>query len=519
MIQKFGFDFADFYVAFSDLRFAFRIVTFENVFGIDPDRVAVTGVSRGIRVEADGLRYAGGQRKEEGSFSAELRREGDTLTFQATGRHQHDIKGLSILIRDLAKPVAEADEKITCWPSSDLSTTAYPEIETETGRVAVLPDSAAPRYRRWCVYREYSGNHVFNLSEDNGSQVRSATMSGSKWRLLLPGDSEGAKDLWYGMLERDIGLQAWSDRPDVPCWFRQISLVLNMHCEGWSGYVFNTFERQLQILKWIAERIDGRQVLLYLPGWDGRYYWNYPIYEPSEACGGAAALHRLVDGAHKLGMHVAPMFGAVASNYTNTRTLHLEPAVSRMQLGMPEICDWTDWDEDLSTEPIWQALNLGEVTFRQHMLNRISWVTDTFGTDGAMLDISGWMPRDPENDLLDGLSRLIESLHNRYEEYLIFGENGCDLHLPLFPLFQHGAHLPHDHPFHRYCRSAYHLYCGAPGQGSTGVYESGHNPFVPPEVDLAAIPTLAIVQDTLPEHQAELEAALVTSKEWAERWL
>lgn len=38
-------------------------------------------------------------------------------------------------------------------------------------------------------------------------------------------------------------------------------------------------------------------------------------------------------------------------------------------------------------------------------------------------------------------------------------------------LFYHGAHLKADHPFFTYCRTAYHLWQGAPGRGSTGVFE------------------------------------------------
>lgn len=38
-------------------------------------------------------------------------------------------------------------------------------------------------------------------------------------------------------------------------------------------------------------------------------------------------------------------------------------------------------------------------------------------------------------------------------------------------LFYHSAHLKADHPFFTYCRTAYHLWQGAPGRGSTGVFE------------------------------------------------
>ena len=519
MIQKFGFDFNDAYVSFAGLEFAFRITTFENVYGLDPDLTTLSAGKDSLAMEAHGLRYAGGQRRHAGTVMAEMRQEGRTITFQCSGSHTGDIKGITILIRGLAAAVAADDENIFQWPSTDLNADSFPRIKTPNGRSTILPQSTSANTRRWSVYREYSGHHVVNITEDNRYTDPSRIMEGTVWRLNLKSEIDDPRTAWYDMLELERGLKPWAERTDVPEWFQDVALVLNMHCEGWTGYVFNTFDRQLEILRWMSERIDGKRVLVYLPGWDGRYYWNYPLYEPSEACGGADGLKRLVSGAHELGMHVVPMFGVIASNYIHTRELGLEDTACRTAYGLPEICNWTEWDEDLSPEPIWQSLNVGALKFRRHLLSRITGTTNMFGTDGAMLDISGWAPRDPGHSLLDGLKDLIGSLHERYEDYLIFGENGCDLHMPFIPLFQHGAHLPSDHPFHRYCRSAYHLYCGAPGNGSTGVFESGYNHYVPPKSDIPAIPTLAIVQDTLPSYEQEVEEALETARRWAERWL
>ena len=519
MIHKFGFDFADPYFDFDGLRFAFRVCTFENVYGIDPESISVKKDDSRLAIEAKGLQFAGGQQRCSGSITANIRKEGEDLVFRVRAGTSHDIKGITILIRDLAAPVASDQEAIEAWPTPGLDTSAFPVIKTVDGsNAAIVPATTDVRFRRWAVYRDYSGCHVFNLSEDQAYTDRSGEMTGSQWRLIRNTGEGKASKVWYRMLEEERGLRPWDDRTDVPDWFRSISLVLNMHCEGWTGYVFNTFDRQLEILKWIAERMDGRHVLVYLPGWDGRYYWNYPLYLPSEACGGASGLRRMVEGAHALGMHVIPMFGVIASNYANTRTLGFQDAACRTPFDLQEICDWTEWDEDLSNEPVWQPLNVGEPKFRKHLLDRIAWTTDTFDTDGAMLDISGWMPRDPRHNLLEGLTELIESLHYRYDDYLVFGENGCDLHLNLFPLFQHAAHLAHDHPFHHYCRTAYHLYCGAPGKGSNGVFESGHSPFAPPKADIPAIPTLSVVQDTLPNHKDEVEAALDAVKAWGQRW-
>ena len=34
---------------------------------------------------------------------------------------------------------------------------------------------------------------------------------------------------------------------------------------------------------------------MFLPAWDGRYYWNYPIYQPDPRLGGPEGFRSLVD--------------------------------------------------------------------------------------------------------------------------------------------------------------------------------------------------------------------------------
>ena len=519
-IQKLGFDFKDRYFDFDHLQFAFRVCTLENVYGLDPEKTSVTTRRTNLRVEAKSLQFAGGQGYCSGQLVARIWKNDDGLRLKVKCQHQETVKGITILIRGSASPVDAAQEKVHSWPTVMIGPEPPSgEFNTVDGDlIRIMPATTRLRFRRWAVYQEYSGHWVFNMSEDEEYTKRSHQMEGSEWIIVRNAAPMAMIARWYGLLEKERGLKPWDERTDVPGWFHHVSLVLNMHCEGWTGHVFNTFRRQLDILRWIAGRIEGGRVLVYLPGWDGRYYWNSPVYEPSKACGGSEGLHQLVDGAHQLGMHVVPMFSLIASNYAKTRELGFQQAACRTAYGLEEVCDWTEWDEDLSTEPIWQPLNVGEARFREHLFNRICWVTNTFGTDGVMLDISGWMPRDPQHNILDGLRMLIDNLRTRYREFLVFGENGCELHMPLIPLFHHAANLEVDHPFHRYCRTAYHLSFGAPGRGSTGVHELGIRPYVRPRVDHPAIPTLAIVDNTLPQHLREVEAVIKVAKDWGRRW-
>ena len=74
------------------------------------------------------------------------------------------------------------------------------------------------------------------------------------------------------------------------------------------------YREMLDVLRFLAERVSGEAILAYLPGWEGRYYWQYGDYRPEPRLGGSAEFARLADGARALGIHLMPMFGANCAN-------------------------------------------------------------------------------------------------------------------------------------------------------------------------------------------------------------
>lgn len=58
-------------------------------------------------------------------------------------------------------------------------------------------------------------------------------------------------------MENCYGLVPWEKRKDVPDWAREISLVAAIHCQHWTGYVFNDYEQVLENLKKYAVRLRG----------------------------------------------------------------------------------------------------------------------------------------------------------------------------------------------------------------------------------------------------------------------
>src|SRR5690606_393511 len=127
--------------------------------------------------------------------------------------------------------------------------------------------------------------------------------------------------------------------------------------------------------------IDGRNVLAFLPGWDGRYYYNYPEYQPSEDMGGAKGFQRLVKKAHSLGIKVVPMLGANNANIEVIKHLGLENIAMKDSWGHEARCNWVDWDYDLFIENNCILANMGHPDFLKYMIDKSSHLIHSYGVD------------------------------------------------------------------------------------------------------------------------------------------
>src|SRR5256884_569925 len=92
------------------------------------------------------------------------------------------------------------------------------------------------------------------------------------WRVGRAESLEAAYRPHFEHVEKAFAIPNWESRADVPAWFREVALVISLHGMHWTGYIFNDFAKSLKTLEWVATQIPARQVLVFLPAWDGRYY-------------------------------------------------------------------------------------------------------------------------------------------------------------------------------------------------------------------------------------------------------
>lgn len=324
-------------------------------------------------------------------------------------------------------------------------------------------------------------------------------------------------------------LVPYSERKDVPNWFKKISLVVNMHMEAFTGHIFHTYESCLNDIKELVKHIPGENILVYIPGWEGRYYYKYGNYTPDDRLGGAKKLKEMVNELHKLNVHVLAMYGI---NIVNKNTKGFEI------WGKPSECQSAgggffhngsvDWDgahhydySDLSN------LNIGNPLYQDYLFNQIKDATLEYGFDGAFLDIAAYWVNDRNHHINEGVRTFCKRLRTIKDDFIVIGECFYDGLGDTMPVFQSGhtdglLHY-HDsiHPklFSKYCRNIAHLCLGDFSTLSTGVHEQGQNTDVMTPLREGVIPTLCLIDGTIKNNYNDVLKVIEQAKEYKEKYL
>lgn len=511
------------------LRWAVQIFTTGNGYGLD----AASAQPHDGGVSCDRLALLGQQRTAEGGADVELRRTGDHLEWSINVRHREPVKAVKLLLTGLP-----ASTRGGWWSANTPRGQAhgvdgrrfqleYPGPDWATPWVAsgdLTLSVRDPLVRRQILHVHqpaYASAPIAELVHVAPAANRTTTYQVPPI-LLHHNVSAPEADLADHMsfVDQAHRLVPWEQRTDVPEWLRDIALVVTLHGQHWTGYVFNTFPAMAEALRFITQHIDGHRVLAYLPGWEGRYYHDYPSYRPGEDLGGAAGLRALAGAARDLGVRLMPMFGGHGANVAQYPDW--ERAVFRNDTDRyVELLNRPDWDSDRSGEGDQVFLNPGEPGFREHLVESVSAVVSEFGVDAAFFDTVGYWFNDPRHELVDGYRHLAGELRRRHPGLLLAAEGWWDALSGIFPLSQQWSGVDRDlrlpQVLTRYARTTGHLAEGTPGRGSTGVHEKGFVPR-PPDVERAGhIPVVGITDDTLPAHADEVAAIARWAQQHAPR--
>jgi len=535
--QTFSFDFPEPSVAFGGYQFGFLVFTVENTYGLDLARLSARTVGDALEVACDGLVWAGGQEKAPGRVGARFERRDGSIEWEASVEAPHPVKAVTTVIRGVPRGRVSAGGAPFSDPRDNELVFGYPFSGGDlfgpvsnggltTPLMIVEPGSGEPWYlsslddrvrtKRFFFQPGDGAYRVEAMAEAVGWDLRPA-FAVPRWRMGRAASVEAAARAHYDHVARAYRIPPFDTRPDAPGWMRRAALALTLHGQHFTGYIFNDYARMLEILRWVATRIPADRVIAFLASWDGRYYWDNPLYEANARMGGEAGLRTLVAEGRRLGFTMMPMFGANSANRTQPVFAGMADAFTEKIDGDRFDLNWVDWDNDRHQEGWLSYMNLGVDSWRQWLEGRIADFIERYRPDAYFLDIVGGWVNNPTADMHEGTRRLVTGLRTRYPEVAGVGEMHYDALLEFIPMYHSFSQTLITPVVQRYARFFQHLSHAAPGRGSSGVHEAGFGRWNPETLSLSehTIPTLAIVDDTFDTYRAEMDAIIRRARERA----
>lgn len=526
--MKFSFPNPEPSVSFAGYLFAFEVITFENSYGLDPKSTVIKKTERGIELFTHRLTWAGGQQYESGTvrahifLSVENYIEWQVTACMANGSH---IKAIKSIVRGLPRgklSVSAAEfkepgdnEKIFEYPALQGGmATPFVAIEAESGDlygISSLQNEVRPA--RFVFFPGPSGYRTELIYEQAGWNPSSVVRT-HPWRIVGPKNS--FKDICRIHFEEVAHNWSWcpfKTRLDVPMWMKSISLVVSLHGEHWTGFVHNSFRQQKEILQWIATQINPANVMVFLTGWDGRYYWSYPSFEIGRHPGGARDFKELIDVGHGLGFRFALMFTSNVANPTSPDYAMISHARLRTIYKDPFPGNYVDWDGDRKGEGSMVFMNLAVESWRNWLYCKIAEMIENYRVDAYFLDICGLWENNLDGDMFLGLKKLVESLAARFPGVPPIAEMQYDAQMGIIPMNQVPRFSMFDQANYETVASFCHLSWPAPGDGSTGIHEYGFGKYRPVDPHQSPIPTISFTCDTFKRHSDAVSRDIATAKE------
>ncbi|HEX4683121.1 MAG TPA: hypothetical protein VH277_10445 [Gemmatimonadaceae bacterium] len=527
--MKFSFDFPEPAVVFGDHRFSFLVFTDENTYALDRARMTAAGNAVAMELTCEGFTWAGGQEHAPGKLTVAFTKNGGVVEWRITVEMDRPVKTVTTVIRDVPRgQVSVGGGQLTdtrdgdllggyTFGAGDLHNFGVTSMTTPVAIVKAADDdylyftTLDSRVRPKRYYFQ-AGERAFRVEAiyEHDAWRNDARIEVPAWRLGHAPSFEGAMQPHMDHIERAFMLPPWESRSDAPAWMRNLALVTTLHGMHYTGFIFNDYARQLEILRWMATQIPPDRVLVFLSSWDGRYYWDYPNYEVPARMGGERGFRTLISEARKLGFRMMPMFGTNAANRKQPVWPKIAAGATYKLDGDLYNLNWVDWNNDRHQDGWLTYMNLGAEVWRTWLEGRIAEVIDRFGVDAYFLDIVGGHVNSTTGDMHEGTRRLVTNLRQKYPNVACVGEMPYDALHGFIPMYHAGGGAR----WQKYSRFFSHLSAPAPGRGSSGVHESGFGRFNTETLGLSptTIPTLQVVDDTFTKYRYAMAAIIVRAR-------
>ncbi|UOR07399.1 hypothetical protein MUN82_09940 [Hymenobacter aerilatus] len=337
--MKFSFAWPEPSAEFAGFQFSFRVQTFENAYAIDPARTRLERSGDRLRYLCQGFTWAGGQEKAAGELTAEFQRNPDgSVEWRVSAQMDQPVKSISTVVRGIPRGELSLAGNNFFDPHDDENTFEYPQLfgqlstplivikKPQGGFFELSARQTEVRPARFFLQPGPDSYRAELIYEQAGWDQRERIQS-CQWHIGAAPTYEAIAKPYFDRLAQTYRIPAYATRPDVPAWLRDTKLVVALHGAHWTGFIFNDYAKQLTILRWIATQIDPKHVLVFLPGWDGRYYWNYPLYQTDPRMGATRAFGSLSTRATSLGFTSRPCLAPTrpTASSRDSRSLLMPP--------------------------------------------------------------------------------------------------------------------------------------------------------------------------------------------------
>jgi hypothetical protein len=517
-----GYDFLDTFIECGDLAVAIRLSTTHNIYAPDPQRLSIDKEGDAIVMESAALIGGGGDIKCGGDIVLRIENtENGSLLVSASGSHNTELcRGMTLYIKgvDIESFTSDSSNMPNhLFKKSGIHPLHYPGrdammplifAETGTESYFFLSKDKKIRPKAFSAHYDFMHNEkVITLSHQERVPERKSIIEMPLWKIGRVKDKMDIIKERFQDLEKYFGLYPFEKRKEYP-WLANIKFVLNLHGEHWTGHIFSTFDQMLERLRWVCKRIEGKNVLVFLPAWDGRYYTTYPDHKPSERLGGSAGLKKFIDEAHNLGTKIVLMLGGPnLATYKFLEDQNMFECVMRNEWGdYGSISAGLDWNGDLFPEPGGYIINFGNPRLRDYMIESVSGLFDNYGADGIFLDGAIRYENTPDYCPTTGIRDFCRCIQSKYPDKLLMGEDGYDVLWSAFGLYATSWQpLGLENSMLRYTRQS--MYLSHPDyKGSGGIHEQAWFSETSEHViDDKTIPTISITSDIDPEQAVILE--------------
>ena len=268
---------------YKDIKVSIEVFSLENVYTVPQGSYFKNG-----NTFSSNTLVWGDSEKIDGKASLRLKKHRDSLNINARAKLDKKIRSIKVRFDNL--PLG----KLISLSSKDKDVTEYglhlryPEgwrdlshpllvFQLEDGKYLYLRClDKTVNTKQFLIRKVGEKMRIDVTQEQEGSHLRSS-FAIPEIEIGICKDKESIYQKQKEYIENVFNVVPFEQSEIAPSWLKNISLVVIMHMEAFTGHIFHTYEKAYEDVKKLTKMIPGDRILVYFPGWAKIPYDTDPI--------------------------------------------------------------------------------------------------------------------------------------------------------------------------------------------------------------------------------------------------